>query len=68
MIIFVKNAYILFFFQHDFTGCGIYLYVCCWILFIFGIMAMITRDNVMHMVYSAGIALLFSCVSVQYHV
>lgn len=47
----------------DFTGIGIYLFAATWILFLFGILAIVffARDYpVVHTVYSALIALLFS--------
>jgi len=46
--------------KYDFTGCGVYLFVVLMILFIFGIIAMFTRSNIMFTIYSAGIALVFS--------
>merc|ERR1712223_1127867 len=49
----------------DFTGIGPYLFVACWCLFIFGIMAMIfagtgETGRIIHLVYSCLMALLFS--------
>jgi len=47
----------------DFTGLGPYLFIACWCLFIFGIMAIIfssTGNNVLYTVYSSLMALLFS--------
>merc|ERR1711963_250951 len=47
----------------DFTGIGMYLFACTWILFIFGILAIVffaRNYPVIHTVYSALIALLFS--------
>jgi len=47
----------------DFTGLGPYLFIACWCLFIFGIMAVIfssTGNNVLYTVYSSLMALLFS--------
>jgi len=47
----------------DFTGLGPYLFVACWCLFLFGIMAIIfstTGNNVLWTVYSSLMALLFS--------
>jgi len=47
----------------DFTGLGPYLFIACWCLFIFGIMAIIfssTGNNVLYTVYSCLMALLFS--------
>lgn len=49
----------------DFTGIGPYLFVACWCLFIFGIMAMIFAGSgetgrIIHLVYSSLMALLFS--------
>jgi len=47
----------------DFTGMGMYLFAACWILFIFGILAIIFLAKnwpVVHTVYSALMALLFS--------
>merc|ERR1712018_798977 len=47
----------------DFTGLGPYLFIACWCLFIFGIMAIIfssTGNNVLYTVYSSAMALLFS--------
>ena len=49
--------------QYDFTGCGIYLFVIGMVLMIFGIIAIFMRNNIMDTVYAAGIALLFSMVS-----
>lgn len=46
--------------KYDFTGCGIYLFVASMVLFIFGIIAIFTFSKIMHTIYSAGIALLFS--------
>lgn len=47
----------------DFTGIGMYLFAACWILFIFGILAAVFAARhypVVHTVYSALIAILFS--------
>merc|ERR1711997_752417 len=47
----------------DFTGWGLYLFAACWILFLFGILAIIffAKDYpVVHTVYSALVAILFS--------
>lgn len=47
----------------DFTGLGPYLFIACWCLFIFGIMAVIfasTGNRVLYTVYSSLMALLFS--------
>jgi len=47
----------------DFTGLGMYLFAACWILFLFGILAIVFFSKgypVVHTVYSALIALLFS--------
>jgi len=47
----------------DFTGIGMYLFAACWILFLFGILAIIFAAKhwpVVHTVYSALMALLFS--------
>merc|ERR1712047_149363 len=47
----------------DFTGIGMYLFAATWILFIFGILAIVFFAKgypVVHTVYSALIALLFS--------
>merc|ERR1712087_186436 len=47
----------------DFTGMGMYLFAACWILFIFGILAIIFLAKnwpVVHTVSSALMALLFS--------
>ena len=49
----------------DFTGIGPYLFVACWCLFLFGIMAIIfagtgETGRIIHAVYSSLIALLFS--------
>ncbi|CAL4060987.1 unnamed protein product [Meganyctiphanes norvegica] len=46
--------------KYDFTGCGVYLFVILMILFIFGIIAIFTRSEIMFTIYSAGIALVFS--------
>merc|ERR1711956_51878 len=46
-----------------FTGFGMYLFGACWILFLFGILAAIFLSQhwpVIHIVYSALMALLFS--------
>jgi len=47
----------------DFTGLGIYLFAACWILFLFGILAIVFFANSypwIHTVYSALMAILFS--------
>merc|ERR1719382_93790 len=47
----------------DFTGLGMYLFAACWILFLFGILAIVffARNYPwIHTVYSALIAILFS--------
>lgn len=47
----------------DFTGLGMYLFAASWILFLFGILAIVFYANgypVLHTVYSALIAILFS--------
>jgi len=47
----------------DFTGLGMYLFAACWILFLFGILAIVFFAKgypIVHTVYSALIALLFS--------
>lgn len=47
----------------DFTGIGIYLFAASWILFLFGILAVIffaRNYPIVHTVYSALIAILFS--------
>jgi len=47
----------------DFTGLGIYLFAACWILFLFGILAIVffARNYPwVHTVYSALLAILFS--------
>merc|ERR1712226_1200951 len=49
----------------DFTGIGPYLFVACWCLFLFGIMAIIfagtgETGRIIHTVYSSLMALLFS--------
>jgi len=47
----------------DFTGLGPYLFIACWCLFIFGIMAVIfasTGNSVLYTVYSCLMALLFA--------
>jgi len=47
----------------DFTGLGMYLFAACWILFIFGILAIIFAAKgmpILHTIYSALMALLFS--------
>lgn len=47
----------------DFTGYGMYLFGACWILFLFGILAAVFLSQhwpVVHTVYSALMALLFS--------
>jgi len=52
----------------DFTGLGPYLFIACWCLFIFGIMAIIfasTGRNVLLTVYSCLLALLF-CLFLVY--
>ena len=54
-------------FQFDFTGCGTYLFVMGMVLLIFGIVSIFWRNEVVNMLYSAGIALLFSMVSAFLH-
>merc|ERR1739845_39617 len=47
----------------DFTGLGMYLFGACWILFIFGILAIIFAAkgmSIVHTIYAALMALLFS--------
>jgi len=47
----------------DFTGLGMYLFAAVWILFLFGILAIVFASNgwpIVHTVYSALVALLFS--------
>lgn len=44
----------------DFTGCGVYLFVLLLVLFVFGIIAAIVRNRILHIVYAALGALLFS--------
>jgi len=47
----------------DFTGLGMYLFAACWILFLFGILAIVFFSKgypIVHTVYSALMALLFS--------
>jgi len=47
----------------DFTGLGMYLFAACWILFIFGILAIIFAAkgmSIVHTIYAALMALLFS--------
>ncbi|XP_076069166.1 protein lifeguard 1-like isoform X2 [Oratosquilla oratoria] len=46
--------------KYDFTGCGVYLFVGCMILIVFGIICIFTSSKIMDTIYSAGIALLFS--------
>jgi FtsH-binding integral membrane protein len=44
----------------DFTGLGTYLFVMCLVLFGFGLIALILRSNIMHIIYAALGAGLFS--------
>jgi FtsH-binding integral membrane protein len=44
----------------DFTGMGTYLFVMCLVLFGFGLIAIIVRSNIMHIIYAALGAGLFS--------
>lgn len=48
----------------DFTGMGVYLFAASWILFLFGILAIVFFVKswpILHTVYSALMAILFSC-------
>ncbi len=44
----------------DFTGLGIYLFIACLVLFVFGIIAAIIQTKILTIVYAAVGALLFS--------
>lgn len=47
--------------KYDFTSCYGVLFVCLIVLVIFGILCIIIRDRILHIVYSALGALLFTC-------
>uniref|UniRef100_T1J0C3 Uncharacterized protein n=1 Tax=Strigamia maritima TaxID=126957 RepID=T1J0C3_STRMM len=49
--------------KFDFTMCSSFLFIATIVLFLFGIFAIIFRDRVVNLIYSALIALLFSLVS-----
>eukprot|EP00923_Selenidium_pygospionis_P012448 GHVN01021116.1.p1 GENE.GHVN01021116.1~~GHVN01021116.1.p1 ORF type:complete len:176 (-),score=6.64 GHVN01021116.1:422-949(-) len=46
--------------RFDFTGCGPYLFVMLLVLMVFGIVAAIVRDRILHIVYAAIGAMIFS--------
>lgn len=45
--------------KFDFTSCGGVLFILVWVLFLFGIIAIFTRDQIMNTVYAGCGALLF---------
>ncbi|XP_013794861.1 protein lifeguard 1-like [Limulus polyphemus] len=45
--------------KFDFTTCGGVLFILCWVLFMFGILAIFTYNNILKTVYAALGALLF---------
>ncbi|XP_030076448.1 protein lifeguard 1 [Microcaecilia unicolor] len=47
--------------KYDFTSCMGVLLVCVVVLFIFGILCIFIRDRILHIVYAALGALLFTC-------
>lgn len=61
----VNNHRFLFLRQtkYDFTSCYGVLFVCVIVLFVFGLLCILIRDRILHIVYAGLGALLFTCVS-----
>lgn len=49
--------------KYDFTSCHGVLFVCLIVLIVFGLLCIIIRDRILHIVYAGLGALLFTCVS-----
>ncbi|KAI5092463.1 glutamate receptor, ionotropic, N-methyl D-aspartate-associated protein 1b (glutamate binding) isoform X2 [Silurus meridionalis] len=47
--------------KYDFTSCAGVLFVCVIVLFIFGILCIFIRNNILHIVYASLGALVFTC-------